>query len=60
MEADEFAKILDEKGIKLSLSSGNDTFNINLLTTTNELNSALSVLDDVETSLCFQIMKSKR
>lgn len=47
MEADEFAKILDEKGIKLSLSSGNDTFNINLLTTTNELNSALSVLDDI-------------
>ena len=47
MEADEFAKVLDEKGIKLSLSSGNDTFNISLLTTTNELDSALSVLYDV-------------
>ncbi len=47
MESDEFAKFLDEKGIKLALSSGSDTFNINLLTTTNELDSALFILNDV-------------
>ena len=47
MESDELAKFLDEKGIKLSLSSGNDTFDISLLTTTNELDSALSILNDV-------------
>lgn len=47
MEADEFAKVLDEKGIKLSLNSDNDAFNINLLTTTSELNSALSILNDI-------------
>lgn len=47
MDSEELAKTLDEKGIKLSLSSGNDTFNINLLTTTNELDSALSILNDV-------------
>ncbi len=47
MDSETFAKTLDERGIKLSLSSGNDTFDINLLTTENELDFALSILDDV-------------
>lgn len=47
MDSETFAKVLDEKGIKLSLSSGNDTFDISLLTTKNEFDNALSILDDV-------------
>lgn len=47
MDSETLAKTLDEKGIKLSLASGSDTFNISLLTTVNELESALSILDDV-------------
>jgi len=47
MDSETFAKVLDERGIKLSLSSGNDTFDISLLTTENELDYALSILNDV-------------
>lgn len=47
MDSEALAKLLDEKGIKLSFGAGNDTFDISLLTTTNELDSALLILDDV-------------
>lgn len=47
MDTETLAKFLDEKGIKLSVSSGNDTFDISVLTTENELDNALMVLDDV-------------
>ncbi len=47
MDSATLAKVLDERGIKLSLSSGNDAFDISLLTTTNEIDYALSILNDV-------------
>ncbi len=43
----DFSKILDEKGISLSLGAGNDSFSITIQTTKNELESALSLLDEV-------------
>src|SRR5699024_9993717 len=43
----EFANLLDEKGIKLGLSSGADTFSISMQTTQNELDSALDILNEV-------------
>lgn len=42
----EFANLLDEKGIKLALSAGADSFSIAMQTTVNELDSALEVLDE--------------
>ncbi len=47
MDSETFAKVLDERGIKLALSSGNDTFDISLLTTVNEVDYAFKILDDV-------------
>ncbi len=43
----ELAQILDEKGIKLGLSSGNDTFKISMQTTVDELKSAFDLLNEV-------------
>ncbi len=43
----ELAQILDEKGIKMGLSSGNDTFKISMQTTVDELKSAFELLDEV-------------
>ncbi|GBF23140.1 hypothetical protein tpqmel_0544 [Candidatus Gastranaerophilus sp. (ex Termes propinquus)] len=43
----EFAEMLDEKGIKLGLSAGNDIFSVSLQTTKNELPSALGLLDEI-------------
>ena len=43
----EFATLLDEKGIKLGLSSGADTFSIAIQATKDELNSAFDVLNEI-------------
>ena len=43
----ELSQILDEKGIGLGLGAGNDNFTITMQTTKNELNSALSLLEEV-------------
>lgn len=43
----QLAEFLDENGIKLSLSSGNDTFSILLQTTKDNLDKAFVVLDEV-------------
>lgn len=43
----QFAQFLDENGIKLGLSSGNDTFSISLQTTKNNLDKAFIALDEV-------------
>lgn len=43
----ELNNLLDEKGIKLSLSSGQDVFSINLQVTENELDFALDILDEI-------------
>lgn len=43
----EFSQILDEKGITMGLSAGNDSFSITVQTTKNELTSAISMLKEV-------------
>ncbi len=43
----ELSQILDEKGISLGLSAGNDSFSITMQTTKNELENALSILNEV-------------
>jgi zinc protease len=45
--AEALAHLLDEKGIRLKLSSGNDAFTISLQTTKNQLPDALSILNEV-------------
>jgi len=47
MDSEEYANFLDERGIKISFNPGSDVFCINMLTTTNELDSALMMLHDV-------------
>lgn len=62
-DSETLAKILDEKGIKLSFAPGSDTFNISLLTTTNELKSAIAILDEVINEPLFsnyEIEKAKK
>lgn len=56
----EFANLLDEKGIKLSLSSGSDTFSIAMQTTKDELNSALEVLDEVVNNPVFSSSETEK
>lgn len=56
----ELAKFLDEKGIKLSLSSGQDAFSISLQTTKDELNSALDVLDEVVNNPNFSTSETEK
>lgn len=56
----ELANLLDEKGIKLGLSCGNDTFSINMQTTQNELESALDVLNEVVNNPVFSVSETEK
>lgn len=56
----ELANLLDEKGIKLALSSGADTFSIAMQTTSNELDSALDVLDEVVNNPVFSTSETEK
>ncbi len=56
----EFANLLDEKGIKLALSCGSDTFSISLQTTKDELESALEVLDEVVNNPVFSSSETEK
>ena len=50
----QFAQFLDENGIKLGVTSGNDTFSIVVQTTKDNLDKALSALDEVLNYPTFQ------
>lgn len=50
----QFAQFLDENGIKLSVSSGNDTFSIVIQTTVDNLDKALTALNEVINNPTFQ------
>ena len=50
----QFAQFLDENGIKLSVSSGNDIFSIVIQTTKNNLDKALVALNEVINNPTFQ------
>ncbi len=50
----QFAQFLDENGIKLGVSSGNDTFSIVIQTTKDNLSKAFSALDEVINHPTFQ------
>lgn len=56
----EFANLLDEKGIKLGLSSGNDTFSISMQATENELDNALDVLNEVVNNPTFSSSETEK
>ncbi len=49
----EFSQILEEKGIKLSVVDGSESFNISLKTTKNELESSLDILNEVINNALF-------
>lgn len=49
----EFAQILEEKGIKLNISSALETFEISLKTTKNELSSAIDLLNEALNNALF-------
>ena len=50
----QFAQFLDENGIKLGVSSGNDTFSIVIQTTKDNLSKALMALNEVLNNPTFQ------
>ncbi len=56
----EFASLLDEKGIKLGLASGADTFSISMQTTQNELDSALDILNEVVNNAVFSASETEK
>ena len=56
----EFANLLDEKGIKLALSSGSDVFSISMQTTQNELDEALDVLNEVVNNPVFSASETEK
>ncbi len=56
----EFANLLDEKGIKLALSSGSDVFSISMQTTQNELDEALDVLSEVVNNPVFSASETEK
>lgn len=43
----ELAKALEENGINITITPNSDTFNINVLTTKNQVETALEILDDM-------------
>lgn len=49
----EFSQILEEKGIKLGITDGAESFNISLKTTKNELDSSLDILNEVINNALF-------
>lgn len=57
---EQFARLLDERGIKLGLSSGSDTFDISLLATKNELDFALDMLNEVVNYPLFNISEIEK
>ncbi len=57
---EEFANFLDERGIKLNVSIDNDVFMIQIKTTTNEIDNALLVLDEIINKSVFSSSETEK